>query len=63
MTTEKIKAKTCPFCGGTPIWKMALGHWFECEQCGIETDVYSTLHDALAAWNKRAESTEWVVLE
>jgi Lar family restriction alleviation protein len=47
------KLKPCPFCGGKDI--RFFKSWLRCEKCGCETDFYSTVAEAIEAWNTRVE--------
>ncbi len=58
----RIDLKACPFCGGeADIAKVQnkgqdfYVSWVECMQCHCSTHVFSSLREAAAAWNRRAE--------
>lgn len=66
---EKIKLKSCPFCGskegtaGEPTVEPEsteipeddpYGYHVRCHWCGAETDSYTTRKKAAEAWNRRA---------
>lgn len=69
MTTPKtIRLKACPCCGKAPkirtldeITKRR--NWIVCTGCGLSTQIYSRVEDAVRRWNTRVESdnvTEFV---
>ncbi|HHR6217449.1 TPA: Lar family restriction alleviation protein [Providencia alcalifaciens] len=53
--------KKCPFCGGEAYiqdWSMMERSRYKvaCNQCDVETPIYETEHEAIEAWNRRANS-------
>ncbi len=55
---DKIKLKTCPFCGGEaklchPHVMMIPIYWVECKKCKSESYTYRTKEEAAKAWNRR----------
>lgn len=54
--------KPCPFCGGeTKIRTYSsmglIAFFVRCNDCAAESTCYDTKEEAVAAWNKRAETT------
>ena len=53
------KLKPCPFCGCKNINVEKIGNtegfYLTCPECEIEQPIYSTLNEAIEAWNRRAE--------
>ena len=46
--------RKCPFCGGNAISEGLGGWvWIRCEHCETQTAVFTTLNDAIRAWNRR----------
>jgi len=58
---ETEELKPCPFCGGEAHYDVAVErqggyatYYVFCRYCGAETAMFSSIPDAVAAWNKRA---------
>lgn len=54
--------KPCPFCGGEAHYDLAVQrnsgyatYYIFCRCCGAETAMFSSIPNAIAAWNRRAE--------
>ncbi len=53
--TEALKP--CPFCGGEPIVRKAMGEfWLRCEKCRSDGPMLSVEAVAIERWNTRARS-------
>ncbi|MBQ6664142.1 MAG: Lar family restriction alleviation protein [Synergistaceae bacterium] len=52
--------KPCPFCGSRAVGLVDdnySNYWVQCSHCFAQTDAYFNRHDAVDAWNNRAEKT------
>ena len=57
-TVVEIDLKSCPFCGSKDV---KVTHVFydesrkavQCRKCGVRTDFYSNVKDAVNVWNRR----------
>lgn len=66
---KKIKLKRCPFCGGQarigagyrPFNPNGDGWKIHCGSCGLSTQVYTRLADAVRRWNTRVVSDDMTV--
>ena len=46
--------RKCPFCGGEATMAgRVCAYWIDCTKCHGESGLYSTVEDAIAAWNRR----------
>ena len=49
--------KPCPFCGSKAILaKPYTRTWIVCADCLAETSTYTTIEEAIEAWNRRADN-------
>ncbi len=58
--------KPCPFCGQEDLTVEVTKNnecWIECPNCGVETPLYESTKQAVAAWNRRVSNSTNNVLE
>lgn len=55
MSNIDDKLKQCPFCGwGATLRPIGCDGWYiKCPNCGLETDVFESLEEAIEYWNTR----------
>lgn len=56
-TNGSVILKPCPFCGCAPrLLSYGGSHSVVCSACGAETEIDLPLPEAIARWNRRANS-------